>query len=461
MKGGIGRLAAIVTALLLVSPAVAQAASDESRYSLVHGCFALQSTADGAFVAKSGGSYSATAAGLGAAEPFRMQATALGRYLFYGPAKDFLSLSGSGVAVAADPSNATDLTVDKNGPGGSFTIVNGFNDQQLAVAGNGSLTNGTAAGFNFVETTGCATYPEITTNVEGAPSKGFPRYGETQGMLEAHMHHMAFRFLGGAHCGRPWHRFGVAYALDDCIDHKPDGCKALLDTFLGGEPLPRPDRLARVHRLAGAALADPRAVLLQVARARLSVGPAGLRQPHGRRTGRSARSIRSTQNQECDDSDTVEIELDEAYALQDYIDAQEGGPGKGWYRIVKDPFEAREVINDGKLAVILGVEVSEPFHCRMWMGVPSCNKKQITAEIQHLYDRGVRQMEITNKFDNALTGVAGDNGATGTCWSMPATSTRPAATGTWRPVRAPIPTSTTRSPTGRRVRQRGPDPRPP
>ena len=75
------------------------------------------------------------------------------------PAKDFLSLSASGVAVASNPSNATDLTVDKNGPGPSFTIVNGFNDQQLAVAGSGALTNGSAAGFNFVETTGCATFP--------------------------------------------------------------------------------------------------------------------------------------------------------------------------------------------------------------------------------------------------------------------------------------------------------------
>ena len=29
------------------------------------------------------------------------------------------------------------------------------------------------------------------------------------------------------------------------------------------------------------------------------------------------------------------------YAMQDYIDAQFGGPGKGWYRIVTNPLEAR------------------------------------------------------------------------------------------------------------------------
>src|SRR3546814_9055228 len=34
--------------------------------------------------------------------------------------------------------------------------------------------------------------------------------------------------------------------------------------------------------------------------------------------------------------------------MQYYIDAQEGGPGKGWFRIVETPAEARKVINDGK-----------------------------------------------------------------------------------------------------------------
>ena len=42
--------------------------------------------------------------------------------------------------------------------------------------------------------------------------------------------------------------------------------------------------------------------------------------------------------------------------MQDYIDAQFGGPGKGFYRIVKTPFEARRVINSGKMAVVMGIE---------------------------------------------------------------------------------------------------------
>jgi hypothetical protein len=100
--------------------------------------------------------------------------------------------------------------------------------------------------------------------------------------------------------------------------------------------------------------------------------------------------------------------------MQNYIDAQSGGPGKGWFRIVEDPFEAREVINQGKLAVVLGMEVSEPFGCRVFNEQPLCDAAQIDASLDHLYEQGVRQLEIVNKFDNALTGVAGDGGETGT-----------------------------------------------
>src|SRR5699024_1587469 len=51
--------------------------------------------------------------------------------------------------------------------------------------------------------------------------------------------------------------------------------------------------------------------------------------------------------------------------MEGYIDAQSGGPGEGWFRIVESPAEARRVINDGKLAVVLGIEVSHLFDCRV------------------------------------------------------------------------------------------------
>jgi len=72
------------------------------------------------------------------------------------------------------------------------------------------------------------------------------------------------------------------------------------------------------------------------------------------------------------------------------------------------------VINRGKLAVVLGMEASEPFGCLLKNDVPQCDKAQIDGWLDRLQGLGISQLELVNKFDNALTGVAGDGGSTGT-----------------------------------------------
>src|SRR5690606_9119953 len=42
---------------------------------------------------------------------------------------------------------------------------------------------------------------------------------------------------------------------------------------------------------------------------------------------------------------------------------------------------------------------------------PRCTADQIDSRLDDAHDMGVRQMELVNKFDNALSGVAGDSGA--------------------------------------------------
>ena len=41
----------------------------------------------------------------------------------------------------------------------------------------------------------------------------------------------------------------------------------------------------------------------------------------------------------CDEASAVLGELDDIHALQDYVDSQAGGPGQGFFQIVRDPFE--------------------------------------------------------------------------------------------------------------------------
>lgn len=86
-----------------------------NRYSLAGGCYGLRSETLGRFVTKAGGAYSASAGAVGDAEPFRMQATTLGRYLFYGPSSDFMAAQGGGTVAAPEPSDAADWTVNEDG----------------------------------------------------------------------------------------------------------------------------------------------------------------------------------------------------------------------------------------------------------------------------------------------------------------------------------------------------------
>src|SRR6266550_3088690 len=92
---------------LLATPSASGAAQAPTRYSLVHGCYAL-TTADGRSLTD--------------AAHVRMQATALGRYLLYRPDSTFLAAQGDGsVRPASEPSPAADWLVQPAGRG-LFTL---------------------------------------------------------------------------------------------------------------------------------------------------------------------------------------------------------------------------------------------------------------------------------------------------------------------------------------------------
>ena len=61
----------------------------------------------------------------------------------------------------------------------------------------------------------------------------------------------------------------------------------------------------------------------------------------------------------------------------------------------------------------MGIETSIPFDCTMKADIPQCDKASIDKSLAEVHKMGVRQMELVNKFDNALSGVAGDNGEVG------------------------------------------------
>jgi hypothetical protein len=247
----------LVLAVLVAAPA----ANAQDRYALAGGCYGLKSLATGAFAAKTAdGAYRAQASQADA-ERFRMQATALGRYLLYGSERDFLAQGtpapvdnvvdlplpggtpGERIQAESAPSDSGDW--DLRALGGAFVLSLKQPVRVLTARADGTLAMddigaaGDRAKFAFERLDGCAEFPEADTNVTGTPTRGATSFGEVSGFVDAHMHMMAFEFLGGrVHCGRPWHRFGVASALVDCSDHEPNGIGAIGENTLSyGNPV--------------------------------------------------------------------------------------------------------------------------------------------------------------------------------------------------------------------------------
>src|SRR3954452_1950709 len=384
---------AALTILLLAAPAAA--AADNARYELANGCYAL--TSNGQSVGPG---------------PFFMKPTALGRYMLYTKDRRFFAKTGAKtVGTAAAPGPDADWVVD--GTTGAFTLTTG--GAKLTATGP-LLTLGAGTTFGFTKADGCTAFPESETGVTGAPSKAASPWGWVKGFLDAHMHWMAYVFLGGkAHCGEPWDRYGITVALVDCPDHSVPGSPGnVLETALGGKPTHDtvgwptfgywPNYYSETHEST---------YYKWVERAWRS----GLRLFVNLYVDNAALCkvypLTPPDRKKCNEMDTVRFEMQKLHELQDYVDAQSGGPGKGWFQLVTTPFEARKVIAEGKLAIIQGIEVSELFDCTEYNGVENCDRAKVDKNLDEVYKAGVRGMELVNKFDNAFVGVAGDTGTQG------------------------------------------------
>jgi microsomal dipeptidase-like Zn-dependent dipeptidase len=396
------RYVTALAAVVLAFAAPSAFAAGDARYSLANDCWTLKSSSspvtDG---------------------PYYLKPTDLGSYMFFDKNKQFLSADSSplagadgGLTRASDGGPDGDWTVEDSGDG--FKVLLKATGKALGVSG-GKLVlvePGQAGVFTFDKASGCAEFPEAVTTATGTPSKGKYSFGDVRGLVDAHMHLMAFEFLGGdAHCAKPWDRYGITHALVDCPDHTATHGMNPLEIALGGKPGHDPVGWPTFKDWpAYNSLTHEGSYWKWLERAwrgglRLYVN---LLVDNGKLC-----DVYPLKRNPCDEMNTVRLEAADSYKLQDYIDAQYGGPGKGWFRIVRDPYEARKVINDGKLAVILGIENSRLFDCKEVNDVPQCDRKHIDQQLDQVYAMGVRDMEIVNKFDNALTGVAGDNGTTG------------------------------------------------
>ncbi len=255
--------------------------------------------------------------------------------------------------------------------------------------------------------------PDAQIGVTGAPFTGTDAQGKVRGYVDAHDHIMANEGFGGRLiCGKAFSEAGIEDALKDCPEHYPDGSLAIFDLITKGgdgkhDPVGWP---TFADWPAHDSLTHQQNYYAWIERAwrggeRVLVNDLV--------TNGVICSVYFFKDRSCDEMTAIRLEAQKSYDLQAYIDRMYGGPGKGWFRIVTDSAQAREVVRQGKLAVVLGVETSEPFGCKQVLDVSQCSRADIDRGLDELYGLGVRSMFLCHKFDNALCGVRFDEGALG------------------------------------------------
>lgn len=435
-----------------------------ARYELANGCFGIQDTASGNFLAANGADGLAfNGQGLAQATPFFMKASGLGRYLFYDPQQRFMSLAsgneatagqagegGDNVAFAGDlvaltgpnnpagnglndvgdaagesggaganqinanrsfrltqtPSDGSEWVVDLANPSNAqaFTITSFDTNEGLA-----TITNqGVSDRFRFVETGACAAYPEAQLNATGTPFSGTNPDGTVFGYAETHMHLGGSEALGGRiGYGRPFHRFGITHALGNCeIDHGPNGSTGILDIAVDSNTtIPNHDTVGwpTYHDWpTHSSQTHHQTYYMWLKRAWMG----GLRFMVNHLVANELLClIYPLKENDCNEMDSARLQLQLVKDLQDYIDAQEGGPGRGFFRIVSSAAEARAVIEAGKMAVINGTEMEKVFDCGEFLDSPECSEAQIDASLDEWYDMGLRAIFPLHIFDNAFGGT--------------------------------------------------------
>lgn len=260
--------------------------------------------------------------------------------------------------------------------------------------------------------------PDSQVNAAGVPLSGTAPDGTVRGTVDAHTHLMSNEGFGGnIVCGKTYSTKGVADALKDCDYHWPHGELALIENLTNLEG----DGPAHRHDPVGwptftdwpkwSSLTHQQMYHKWVERA----WRGGQRVMVADAVNNNVLCSLPTQvnRYSCDDMATVRRQVAETKKLEAFIDNQYGGPGKGWFRIAYSAEQARRYVSEGKLAVILGVEVSNPFGCKIYLGIPVCTKAQIDRGLDELHSLGVRSMFLCHKFDNALCGVRFDEGTQG------------------------------------------------
>jgi len=434
--------------------------ADEGIYGFAHGCYTLEAfdgyrTLRHLTATADGEGYAFTDGGLDGAARFHMRASDLGIYLFYDTERRYLLASQNEETEAWQFKAPTTLesAIDRLEDGflspaewhlqastrapGRYQLQHYATDMFLTLEGLTANVDD-AAIITLQPREGCVAFPELTIDATGTVEARQWEDGDVYGIAEIHSHMMAGTGFGGGglYHGHAFHRLGVERALPDCDrSHGEDGRRDIIGYFsdsnssfdidlllplvLNGELSDfnhNTDGYPKFTEWPNSWRRSSHHVMYYrwVERAYL----AGLRLLVQDATGNAViceltKAVGAQETlYDCNDMISVDRAIAQAHALERYVDAQSGGPGLGWFRVVDSPAKAREVINQGKLAVVLGIEISNLFDCFLTppMGFEPCTADGVRTKLDHYQTLGVSVIFPVHKYDNGFSAGDGHNG---------------------------------------------------
>ena len=328
-----------------------------------------------------------------------LKPSALGSYLLYDRRRKLLSHGDAGAVRRLDVPDASSEWTVRRRAHGRYAIRSKATGRALS-----------KRPLRVRRARGCRAFPEARVGAKGKPFRGL------RGFVDAHVHIPAALRAGGlVISGDNFHPYGIGQALGrDAEVHGDDGSLDLTGNLLRtGEPTGTHDTHGW-RSFSGWPTFDTYTHQQIYYRWLERVWMAGERLVVAQTVeDESLCNIEPRKSHSCNETDTVEAEVRQLRALQDYVDAQRGGRGRGWFRLVFGPRAARRAIERGKLAVVVGMETSNPFGCSESHGQPACDRADIDRGIERVKRIGVRSMFIAHWTDNALAGAALEGGDKG------------------------------------------------
>ncbi len=391
--------------------------------------------------------YVFTSATPGRATPFSLKPSGIGRFLLRDDRGGFVVSDGE--RLLRDEALESDITLVDDGyeSEAEWTFVTRQADRSVRhlrhqksgrFVERGEMTPllVRALEIDLVERAGCTPFPEADLNATGAVARTTWPDGDLFGFADTHSHLLSnFGFGGGGiFHGSPFHALGIEHALGDCerfhgVNGRQDlfgygfdqgesaDPNVLLTSFATGETPEdshATDGWPTFTDWPAAPFSSTHQVQYWRWIERAWMGGLRLIVQHATTNQIICDILAAPGTQpvrySCNDMVGVDRIVDETWAMQDYIDAQYGGPGRGFFRVVTSPAEARAVIESGKLAVILGIETSNLFDCFENPRPPfaACTEADVVASLDAYYGRGVRALFPVHKYDNGFSAGDGD-----------------------------------------------------